>query len=224
MGKVWMEKLRNVFIVSSFEQLVSAAKYVCGQISREGERYEARCELLGISLFITCERGDLKVSYSDPLSSPHHLAIAFWVFVNAFERGARNAVFQSSSELVSMAAIAGDVLRGYEERFAQNIASAMGGAARSDIEGLAGLLGGRTVEHLSCDWALEFQPFAMTRIRVAHWPGDQEIRPHVSIMYGAEVKASGMPVEDLKALTAFACVRLVAGYGFLKMHGAAAKR
>jgi len=56
-------------------------------------------------------------------------------------------------------------------------------------------------------------------VRLAYWPGDEELPPYASILYGAETLLTEIPTEDLKALTFLIISRLGAAYNIIKSRG-----
>ena len=56
-------------------------------------------------------------------------------------------------------------------------------------------------------------------MRLAYWPGDEELPPYASILYGAETLLTEIPTEDLKALTFLIISRLGAAYNIIKSRG-----
>ena len=92
-------------------------------------------------------------------------------------------------------------------------------AKPEEVKRAAELVGGKLVEHLDALWAYEIEPLASVRVRFAYWPGDEELPPYASILYGAETLLTEIPIEDLKALTFLIISRLGTAYHLVKSKG-----
>jgi hypothetical protein len=215
----WFTKLSTLFESKSWEALLRGARYVKAELSGVASDALLKTSFMGLDLLLSIKPPKVDLYYRDRLEKARHYAQYLWIVVNCFERGclASSDPPPPSTELVSIARFGGaDVMRGYDRVFASQLLGVIPNATPEEMQKVADLVGGRVVEHLDALWAYEIEPLASVRVRFAYWPSDGELPPYVSVLYGAETLLTGIPIEDLKALTFLIISRLGAAYQRIK--------
>lgn len=218
----WFNKLLTLFESKSWADLMRGARFLKAELKGSLTDASLKTSFMGLDLILDIKPPKVNLYYIDRLEKPRHYAQYFPIAVNCFERGCLSSSDPPppSVELVSIARFGGaDTMRGYDRVFASQLLGIMPKATLKEIEKVAELVGGRVIEHLDAQWAYEIEPLASVRVRFAYWAGDEELPPHVSTLYGAETLLTGIPLEDLKALTFLIISRLGAAYYLLKSKG-----
>jgi len=215
----WFTKLSTLFESKSWDTLLRGARYIKGELSGVASDALLKTSFMGLDLLLSIKPPTVDLFYIDRLEKPRHYAQYLWIVVNCFERGclANSDPPPPSTELISIARFGGaDTMRGYDRVFASQLLGVIPNATPEEMEKVAELVGGRVVEHLDALWAYEIEPLASVRVRFAYWPSDGELPPYASVLYGAETLLTGIPLEDLKALTFLIISRLGAAYHKIK--------
>lgn len=215
----WFTKLSSLFESKSWDALIRGAKYLKAELSGVASDALLKTSFMGLELLFSIKPPRIDLYYLDKLEKPRHYAQYLPIVVNCFERGclAKSDPPPPSTELVSIARFGGaDTMRGYDRVFASQLLGIMPNAKPEEVQKAAELVGGKLVEHLDALWAYEIEPLASVRVRFAYWPGDEELPPYASILYGAETLLTEIPIEDLKALTFLIISRLGTAYHLVK--------
>jgi hypothetical protein len=218
----WFTKLSTLFESKSWDSLLRGATYAKAELSGVASDALLKTSFMGLDLIFSIKPPQVDLYYRDRLKKPRHYAQYVWIVVNCFERGclAKSEPPPPSTELISIARFKGaEVIRGYDRVFASHLLSIMPNATPEEVQKAAELVDGRVVEHLNALWAYEIEPLASIRVRFAYWPADNDLPPYASILYGAETLLTGIPIEDLKALTFLIISRLGAAYNIVRSRG-----
>ena len=215
----WFTKLSTLFELKSWDALLRGAKYLKAELRGTTSDALLKTSFMGLDLLFSIKPPYVELYYIDRLEKPRHYAQYLPILVNCFERGclANSDPPPPSTELVSIARFGGaDTMRGYDRVFASQLLSIMPNATPEEVREAAEIVGGKMIKHLDALWAYEIEPLASVRVRFAYWPGDEELPPYVSVLYGAETLLTKIPLEDLKALTFLIISRLGAAYHLIK--------
>jgi hypothetical protein len=215
----WFTKILTLFASKGWAALLRGARYLKAELSGVASEALLKTSFMGLDLLFDIKPPSVNLYYRDKLEKTRHYAQYLPIAVNCFERGclAKSDPPSHGSELVSIARFGGaDTMRGYDRVFASQLLGIMPQASLEEVSRAADLVGGRMVEHLDALWAYEIEPLASVRVRFAYWPGDEELPPYASILYGAETLLTEIPLEDLKALTFLIISRLGAAYHMTK--------
>ena len=211
----WALKLQKCFQSYSWDKLNLGTRFLKGRISRSENNLILFAPFLKMELAAHYIRERVGIYYVDSLAKPNHYAQYLPIAANCFERGCLSDKEPPprSEDLVGIANFGGaDTMRGYDRVFASPLISQIPNGTIGEIEKVANIIGGKTVQHIDSDWAYEVEPLASVRIRFAFWKGDEELSSYFSILFGGETNDTGIPLEDLKALTFLTISRFASEY------------
>ncbi|RLI01164.1 hypothetical protein DRO30_04545 [Candidatus Bathyarchaeota archaeon] len=215
----WIEKFKIIFLrLKNGEIETDKLQKIFGskgklELSTDIVRLNLKVFGLNINLTYNFQLGSLNLSFEDSIGRGEDLDHLLFLYAKILSQRVFGFILSQEEKFINISMLHGGfTAKAYEKKIVNFIVDELIDVDKKVVLEIGKIMDGFIVQHLTADWAFELEIVNGVRVRLAYWKGENGIPPNASILYGAEILKTGLPVEDIITLTEIFVNRFIACY------------